>query len=362
MDRPTAHISAIGLATPSHDIHRAFIEWATPRLVDRRERALFERMVARSGIERRWSVLPPARDGGSPVDPGGFYHGEQLPSTGKRMELYSVAAPELAIAAIEDLARRADLGRVTHLVVASCTGFVAPGIDQIIVERLQLGGLVERTLVGFMGCYAAVAALRVAHHITRSDPRARVLVVTVELSTLHLGPRRDLEGLLAELQFGDGAAAAIVSSEPLGLALNRFFCATLPSTEGLIRWTIGDQGFEMTLSGAVPHRIAHGLRQAELQEVMLAGRRPQELLWAVHAGGRSILDAVETGLELHPEQLLPSRAVLARCGNMSSATLMFVLSEIMSREVASEGVAIAFGPGLAAEGFGFNHVFGDGRC
>jgi predicted naringenin-chalcone synthase len=362
MDSATAHISAIGLATPSHDIHRAFIEWAIPRLADPREQAIFERMAARSGIEHRWSVLPAAPDGGSPVDPGGFYHGERLPSTGQRMEFYSAAAPRLAIAAIEDLAQRADLGKVTHLVVASCTGFVAPGIDQIIVEQLQLGGSIERTLVGFMGCYAAVAALRVAHHITRSDPRARVLVVTVELSTLHLGPRHDLEGLLAELQFGDGAAAAIVCSEPVGLALNRFFCANLPSSEELIRWTIGDEGFEMTLSGAVPHRIAQGLRQAQLQDVVLASRLPQELLWAVHAGGRSILDAVETGLELHREQLSPSRRVLARCGNMSSATLMFVLAEIMGQGGHGEGVAMAFGPGLAAEGFGFHHAFGGRTC
>jgi predicted naringenin-chalcone synthase len=359
MDRPTAHITAIGMATPSHDIHRPFIEWASARLCDTRERAIFERMAARSGIEHRWSVLPSAREGGSPLDPGGFYHGHRLPPTGKRMEFYSAAAPDLAMAAIEDLTRRADLGRMTHLVVASCTGFVAPGIDQIIAERLGLGGSIERTLVGFMGCYAAVAALRVAHHIARSEPRSRVLVVTVELSSLHLGPRRDLEGLLAELQFGDGAAAAIVTCDPSGLALNRFFCATLPSSEELIRWTIGDQGFEMTLSGAVPHRIEEGLRQSELQEVMLAGRLPQKLLWAVHAGGRSILDAVETGLELHPDQLLPSRHVLARYGNMSSATLMFVLADIMARQVVREGVAIAFGPGLAAEGFGFNQVLGD---
>src|SRR5580765_3954042 len=109
MDRPTAHINAIGMATPSHDIHHAFIEWALPRLADARERAIFERMAARSGIEHRWSVLPCARDGGSPVNPGGFYHGESLPSTGKRMEFYSSAAPKLAISAIEHLGQSTDL-------------------------------------------------------------------------------------------------------------------------------------------------------------------------------------------------------------------------------------------------------------
>jgi predicted naringenin-chalcone synthase len=359
----TAHIGAIGTATPGHDIHRAFVEWARARLEDPRERSIFERMAARSGIEHRWSVLPRAREGGSPVEPGGFYHGELLPSTGRRMKFYAAAAPDLAIAAIENLARQVDIGTVTHLVVASCTGFVAPGIDQLIIERLRLRDAIERTLVGFMGCYAAVAALRVAHHIARSEPQARVLVVTVELSSLHLGPRRDLEALLAELQFGDGAAAAIVSSEPGALAIDRFFCANLPASRELIRWTIGDEGFEMTLSGEVPHRIAQGLRQPELRRVMLAGRTAQELAWAVHAGGRSILDAVETALELGPAQLLPSRTVLARYGNMSSATLMFVLAELMSRPANAEGIAIAFGPGLAAEGFSFRHSrFGDAAC
>jgi alpha-pyrone synthase len=351
VDRPTASINAIATAVPDHDIHDAFIGWAETRLGDRRTRALFRRMAARSGIAHRWSVLPPTAAGGSPVANGGFYAIDPLPSTAARMALYADAAPALALAAV---AKLGPLGRISHLVVASCTGFVAPGIDQIIAQALGLDGSTERTLVGFMGCYAAVAALRTAHHIVRSEAQARVLVVTVELSTLHLQPDDVLEPLLAMLQFGDGAAAAIVSAEAKGLALSGLFAATLPDSAGLIRWWIGDQGFAMHLSGDVPARIGEALREQGLGG-RLFGPPDAVDAWAVHAGGRSILDAVEGALGLAPAALAASRSVLARFGNMSSATLMFVLAELFDSAVVN-GVAVAFGPGLAAEGFRFRRV------
>lgn len=341
------HLNAIGLATPRNDIHAAFIDWAASRIGDDRERRLFARMAERSGIGHRWSVLPEA-----PVEPGGFYAADPLPPTSARMALYAEHAPGLALAAIEDLAGKADLAGITHLVVASCTGFVAPGIDQIIAGALGLGGHVERTLVGFMGCYAAVAALRTARHIVRSEPEARVLVVAVELSTLHLQPERGIEPLLAMLQFGDGAAAALVSGDATGFALHRPFAMTLPESAGLIRWTIGDQGFAMHLSGEVPGRIQHALGDPAVR-AMLAGEGDAIDGWAVHAGGRSILDAVEAGLGLDPHALDASRAVLADCGNMSSATLLFVLARMIDDRAVTNGVALAFGPGLAAEGFAF---------
>ena len=348
-----AHIHAIGTAVPDHDFHAAFVEWAGERLSDDRARALFRRMAARSGIEHRWTVLPPATRGGSPAEPGGFYHGDELPSTARRMKVYAEAAPKLAIAAVDRLRAQRDIGDATHLVLASCTGFVAPGVDQIIIRQMGLNPSIERTTVGFMGCYAAVAALRVAHHIARSEPDARVLVVTVELSSLHLGHKADVESLLAALQFGDGAAAALVSAESGGLALTRFFCANLPGSAELIQWIIGDEGFEMTLSGQVPHCISEALHRKDMCELLLQGGQASQLEWAVHPGGRSILDAVESGLGLDPDRLATSRSVLARFGNMSSSTLLFVLAEMMKRPIEREGVAIAFGPGLAVEGFGF---------
>lgn len=353
MSAPIARINAISTATPEHDIHQAFIDWAQGRIPNPREAGLFARMAARSGIAHRYSVLPKGREGGSPVAPDGFYAEEVLPPTSARMALYGEHAPALALEAIGKLG---PLGTISHIVVASCTGFVAPGIDQIIAERLGLSPSVERLLIGFMGCYAAISALRSARHIVRSEPGARVLVVTVELSTLHLQPDSDVEPLLAMLQFGDGAAAALVTGAGSGLSIEHPFAATLPGTCDLIRWTIGDQGFAMHLSGAVPGRIAEALREPEFRETLTGGADPASIdSWAVHAGGRSILDAVSQALQLDRHALDISRAVLRDFGNMSSATLMFALAGFMGRSPV-RGVALAFGPGLAAEGFGFHQV------
>ena len=354
-DATACYLNAIGTAVPGNDIHHAFIGWARTRLTDSRAAKLFDRMAGRAGIAHRWSVLPVGADGGSPVDAGGFYADAVLPGTGERMRLYAEAAPDLAIAAIERLRARRSIHGITHLVVASCTGFVAPGVDQILARRLGLSPSVERLLVGFMGCYAAVAALRSARHIVRSDLAARVLVVCVELSTLHLQDTPEIEPLLAMLQFGDGAAAALVTAEPGGFALGQPFATTLPESDALIRWDITDRGFAMHLSGEVPARIAAGLADPDFARAATGGRRPEEIDgWAVHAGGRSILDAVENSLHLAPDALAASRAVLAENGNMSSATLMFALARMLNGPPIRDGVALAFGPGLAAEGFAFH--------
>jgi predicted naringenin-chalcone synthase len=351
---PNACIAAIGTALPDHDIHTAFLEWAEARMGEPRKAALFRRMANRSGIRHRWSVLPKAPAGGSPVCEGGFYAEDVLPPTSERMRLYETHAPALAMAAIEALSAKVPLDGISHIVVASCTGFTAPGIDQIIADRLGLAPSVERLLVGFMGCYAAITALRSARHIVRSDPAARVLVVTVELSTLHLQDTSALEPLLAMLQFGDGAAAALVTAAQPGLAIDRPFALSLPDSQGLIRWEIGDQGFAMHLSGEVPGRIAEAFKDPAIAAT-LTGGAPVDSIdgWAVHAGGRSILDAVEHGLGLSADALTASRSVLEEAGNMSSATLMFALAKLIPEKPAN-GIALAFGPGLAAEGFGFH--------
>ena len=137
VSQPIAYLNRIATAVPKHDVHAAFVGWAEARIGEARERALFRRMAERSGIAHRWSVLPATADGGSPVAPGGFYATDPLPPTSARMALYAAAAPELALAAVARLGR---IGAVSHLVVASCTGFVAPGIDQIIARALGLAG------------------------------------------------------------------------------------------------------------------------------------------------------------------------------------------------------------------------------
>jgi predicted naringenin-chalcone synthase len=159
------------------------------------------------------------------------------------------------------------------------------------------------------------------------------------------------------LQFSDGAAAALVTSEAEGLEMRHPFALALPDSGELIEWKIGDTGFEMTLSGEVPARIGAALEDERVRSTLHNGWSFDEIdSWAVHAGGRSILDAVEKGLELPQGALFASRDVLARFGNMSSATLMFVLADLMARPQARKGVALAFGPGLAAEGFNFERA------
>jgi predicted naringenin-chalcone synthase len=349
---PSPRLNALATAVPGHDIHQAFIDWATPRLADERVRAVFSRMTARSGIEHRWSVLPPTSDGGSPVASGGFYDVAGLPPTSARMHAYADHAPELAMEAIAALGDAFDAARITHIVVASCTGFVAPGIDQILARRLGLAPTVERVLIGFMGCYAGVTALRTARHIVRSEPQSVVLVVSVELSTLHLQLEDTPEPLLAMLQFSDGAAAAIVSADPVGFALGEGASLALEDSADLIRWDIGDTGFAMQLSGEVPGRLRDALSAPQVRNKLFGAGGPPPLL-AVHAGGRSVLDAVEAALGVPAAALADSRAVLARFGNMSSATILFVLADMMARGATGEGLAIAFGPGLAAEAIRF---------
>lgn len=345
-------INALATALPNLDFQEDFRCWVRGRVAGTRTEKIYERMDARSGIDHRWSVL--SQEDARLHQGEGFYGDDTAPpTTAARMELYAKHAPELALSAIEKLP---DLGEITHMVVASCTGFVAPGIDQIIARRLGLGAHVERVLVGFMGCYAAVTSLRTARHIVRSESDARVLVVTIELSSLHHQSYDQIEPLMAVSQFGDGAAAAIVTAGGEGLALGESLSVELEQSEELIRWTIGDTGFEMHLSGEVPGRIAQALGDRDLRAKILGGREVAEVdAWAVHAGGRSILDAVEKGLGLSENALDHSRSVLRECGNMSSSTLMFVLERVMPDRPAS-GVALAFGPGLAMEGLRFGHT------
>jgi predicted naringenin-chalcone synthase len=346
------HINRIGTALPDQEGHGLFLKWAEKRIEDRRTAALFKRMASRSGIEQRWTVLPIPQGATDAGAAGGFYEDPQLPPTSARMTLYAEEAPRLAIKAIRALGGHEG---ITHLVVASCTGFIAPGIDQIIARELGLDVGIERTVVGFMGCYAAVSALRLGYHLVRSEPGARVLVVAVELCTLHLQPETDIEPILAMLLFGDGAGAAILSAEPEGLAISAPFAAAIPDSAEMIGWKIGDKGFAMHLSGAVPARIGQALADPDL--LARIGDIGDVDSWAVHAGGRSVLDAVEQGLGLGEDALWASREILRTCGNMSSATLMFVLRTLLESDKAIDsGLAIAFGPGLTAEGFCFSRA------
>jgi predicted naringenin-chalcone synthase len=309
-------------------------------------------MAERSGIHHRYSVLAPDPGDGR-LDRDGFYRRGRFPDTAARMAVFRREAFGLARAAVEGLDIARDRARITHLVLTCCTGFYAPGPDVEIVRHFGLDPGVERTLVGFMGCHAAVNGLRLARHVVRSTPEAAVLLVNLELCTLRLQESPDLEEVLSFLIFADGCAASLVTADPAGIRLDGFTTTVLPGTEGLITWTIGAEGFDMHLSGRVPAMLGSALPGHA--DAILGGLAPHEVAhWAVHPGGRSILDAIGQGFGLPPAALGPSREVLAGYGNMSSATLMFVLARILARaRNGGPGVAIAFGPGLTAEAMHF---------
>jgi predicted naringenin-chalcone synthase len=352
----TAHLNRIATAVPEHNVHDAFVVFAEQMLADPRLRAVFRRMTARAEIAHRYSFLDP-RPGSresSPYDAHEFYRLGNFPDTARRMDLFEQSAPLLMKKAVDRLALDDnERSGITHVLVTCCTGLYAPGLDFEIVDHLGLSAAgVERTMVGFMGCYAAINALKLARHIVRSDPNASVLMVNLELCTLHFQESQELEQVLSFLVFADGAAASLISAREQGLALDSFKAMTVPGTRGLITWKIGGLGFDMLLSGQVPAELGRALHEGELM-----AERDDIDLWAVHPGGRSILDAVETGLELPPDALAASREVLSCFGNMSSATIMFVLQRMMQQaQPGQRGCAMSFGPGLTAETMRFHAV------
>lgn len=255
---------------------------------------------------------------------------------------------------------------VTHVITASCTGFHAPGPEYEIVRGLGLSDSVQRYHLGFMGCYASMPALRAAAQFCAADSDAVVLVVSVELCTLHLRSSEDPDLIVANSLFADGAAAGIVTARDLptpvpAVRLDGFHTAIAAEGEKDMSWTIGDHGFEMILSTAVPQIIGNTIigairplyaREGELAAAFDQGRVGERVEhWAIHPGGRSILDRVQERLHLSDEQLHPARETLRQYGNMSSATILFVIKRILD-DGAADGAriaAMAFGPGLTAE-------------
>ena len=354
----TACINRIATAVPPHDMHRGFIAFAETMLPDGTPRNLFRRMVRQSAIDHRYSFLDPVvtADGGV-CDADAFFVPGSFPTTARRMQAFEQFAPRLARSALDKLALTEEERRaITHVIVTSCTGLYAPGLDYDIVEHLGLNPSVERTFIGFMGCYAAINALKAARHIVRSEPGAKVLLVSLELCSLHMQETQNLEQLLAFLVFADGCAAYLVSAEPAGLAIDNFLAVVLSDTNQLITWRIGEKGFDMHLSGKVPGELRRGLATAGSR--ITHGNDPSVIdLWAVHPGGRTILDAVEQGLELAPEALSDSREILLNYGNMSSPSVVFVLERLIERARPGQlGCAMSFGPGVTAETMLFHAV------
>ncbi len=246
---------------------------------------------------------------------------------------------------------------ITHVIAVSCTGFFAPGLDQMIARQLELRPQVERTIVGFMGCAAAFNALRLADQIVRGRPEARVLIVCVELCTLHLQQGHRSEDLIVGALFSDGASACIVGrprpEQQDVFEIQRFYTELTPETESFMVWRIGNHGYKLHLSTEIPARLAEVAPMA--LQTLFAHNIPDLSFWAIHPGGRAILDSLTEIFTLAPHYLEPSRETLHLYGNVSSATILFVLQAYRRRlrEQATgsrlDGVAMAFGPGLVTE-------------
>ncbi|MFC4597827.1 type III polyketide synthase [Cohnella hongkongensis] len=359
-------ITGIGTAVPPYrleqeDASRRLREAMRERPADAR---WVQRIFAHSGVETRYTCEPElleAADGCRYV-PGAPPH--LVPTTEERLSIYRTASVPLAVEA----ARKAlgDSGvlpsEITHLTAASCTGMFLPGLDAELAARLDMRADVQRVPLTFLGCAAGLTALRRAEEIVRRDPLARVLVVAAELCTLHIQPSFERDQLLTASLFGDGASACVVERAEAGragqLVLHQAEAAAIPGSADDMQWTIGNFGFRLRLSPEIPERIGREAPEA-VRAFWTDERMPER--WAIHPGGRGIIDAVASAFRLTDEQTADSRAILREYGNLSSAAVLFVLNRMRERLRQSggteeQGLALAFGPGMTVEMVRFSYV------
>lgn len=357
------YIQNIASAVPENSFKQSFLREKMKNHLSRRPATgrIIHRLYANSGIDKRHTVVNDFHSNGHPQL---FFQkkGEMSrPSTKIRNDLYAKHAKELFVKVGRRLIHQNNAvtkDDITHVITVSCTGFFAPEPAYEIVKQLGLSTSTQRYHVGFMGCFAAFPALKMAQAFCKADPDATVMVVCVELCTLHLQASEETDQLISASVFADGAAGAIVSakrskaSRP-AFRMEHFQTAIAEQSEKDMAWTIGDTGFDMVLSTYVPDIIKSNLKAA-LQPLMEAYEFSFSDIthWPIHPGGRAILDKIEQNLELSPTQLEPSRTVLANYGNMSSATILFVLKELLKHPADQKeepALAMAFGPGLTIE-------------
>ena len=315
-------------------------------------------MYAQSGIEHRHSVLP---DYSRQLPEWKFYPQteslEPFPSLEQRMAVYTKQAPLLSVDAIRDCLSHNFLPQnVTHLITVSCTGMSAPGLDLQVMELMDLKKTIFRTSINFMGCYAAIHALKIADAICKSDKTAQVLIVCTELCTLHFQKEATMDNMASSLLFGDGASAALVMHDEVkseGLFIDNFYSEINPKGKRDMAWELSSSGFLMTLSGYIPELIEEDF--AAIVERAL-GKSNQSIddvtHWCIHPGGKKILQAIHKSLALTNGQLNCSYDILKQYGNLSSATILFVLKSMLhQRQPVKKLFGAAFGPGLTVETF-----------
>ena len=313
-----------------------------------------------SGIDTRYSVIP---DYSCDIEQWEFYSQTEnldpFPSLEKRMKCFNEKAAPLSIQAIKECINgKLSKEGITHLITVSCTGMSAPGLDLQIMELLELDPNIYRTSVNFMGCYAAIHALKMADAICKTDMNARVVIVCTELSTLHFQRESSINSITSSLLFADGSAAVLVTHESFkkeGLHLDGFYSEVITKGKKDMSWELSSTGFLMTLSGYVPELIEEDFDSLVNKATTHAGiNKNQVNHWCVHPGGKRILDAIGHSLGFLNDELLSCYEILRQYGNMSSPTILFVLKKIMSQLKYRNKENIfgaAFGPGLTMETF-----------
>lgn len=327
--------------------------YALPEAEARKLRFLY----AKSGISHRYSVLP---DYTRPASDWKFYapteNLEPFPTLEQRMAVYHKQAPLLSVDAIRDcLNHTHQKNQITHLITVSCTGMSAPGLDLQVIELMDFEKTVFRTSVNFMGCYAAIHALKIADAICRSDKAAQVLIVCTELCTLHFQREATMDNMASSLLFGDGAAAALVmhnDAAAAGLTIDNFYSEINPKGKRDMAWELSSSGFLMTLSGYIPDLIEEDFKAIVTRALAKEKLEADAIThWCIHPGGKRLLQAIEKTMEFTGNQLQGSHAVLQECGNLSSATILFVLKRLMQQKNIPKLFGAAFGPGLTVETF-----------
>ena len=357
-------IVSIGTAVPTYRHEQSSILHFMQRIyafneIDRRK---LKFLYSQSNIDTRYSVIP---DYSRPLPEWKFYpqaeNLEPFPSLEHRMVYYQRYAAPLSVDAIRNcIEGKIRDKEITHLITVSCTGMSAPGLDLQVMELLDLPKNIYRTSVNFMGCYAAIHALKIADAICNSSDCAKVLIVCTELCTLHFQREASIDNIASSLLFGDGSAAVLVTSDDhqlRGLHLSNFYSEVIPKGKKDMAWELSSTGFLMTLSGYVPELIQEDFEPLvgrSLQNTDIS--REQITHWCIHPGGKKILEAIHKSLQFTNGELKNSYDVLRRYGNMSSPTILFVLKEMMDefRVGHSQSATIygaAFGPGLTMETF-----------
>jgi len=346
-----AYINSIGTAQApfSHsqkDIRDFMLEMYQMPEEDREK---VTRLYDRSEIETRYSAI---EDFSLPKSKWSFIEKDKPVSVEKRMQKYFETAPVLCQKAVRRCLPEGAPDKITHLITVSCTGVSAPGIDIQLMKSLALQTDIQRTSVNFMGCYAAIHALKQADAICRSQADARVLIVDIELCTLHFQDTYTMDNVAASLLFGDGVAAVLVSNEPGLYSIENFYSEVAFSGYDDMAWNISSTGFLMTLSGYVPSVIAENIEPMLLNSLQNMGIDKSDIQhWAIHPGGKKIISEIQKALSLSDLDVAVSRSILNDFGNMSSATILYVLKR-MAGHINSPGenvYAVAFGPGLTIE-------------